>query len=229
MGLVEVEGLFSALGGTFLSSAGDLAKRLEGIRGIVLDWDGVFSAGAKGEGFGSTFTEADSMGLNLLRFALWREQGRLPIAGLISGENNPTARRFAAREHFHAAFSGAREKAQAIRGLCADFGVDARSLVCIFDDVNDLGMAELCGIRALVRREASPLLKDYVARHGLCDYMTGSGAGAHAVREIAELLLGLMGRFDDVVRSRVAWDTDYARYFEARQAVETQWIGVPPA
>ena len=85
-------------------------------------------------------------------------------------------------------------------------------------------MAFGCGIRVLVRSDASPLLHDYVARHGLCDYITGHAADEHAVREVAELLLGLLGAFDAVVTSRVAWDDDYARYFVARQAVTTKVI-----
>jgi 3-deoxy-D-manno-octulosonate 8-phosphate phosphatase (KDO 8-P phosphatase) len=226
----EVEGAFSALGGQLLTPAAEIAKRLAGIRGIVLDWDGVFSKGAKGEGVTSTFSEADSMGLNLLRFALWRANGELPVAALITGEDNPSARRFVAREHFHALYSGAKDKRVAIQHLCDAFGTEPSALVCIFDDVNDLGMAARCGIRAVVRRAASPLFDDYVARHGLCDYMTGANAGGHAVREISELLLGLLGAFDDVVRARSEWAPEYVRYFDARQAVEPQWqTAIAPA
>jgi hypothetical protein len=35
---------------------------------------------------------------------------------------------------------------------------------------------------------------------------------------------GLLGSFDDVVASRVAWDRDYAAYFTARQAVSTEFV-----
>lgn len=220
--LSEVEAVFSALGGIFLSPSAQLAERLEGIRGIVLDWDGVFGKGAKGEGVTSTFNEADSMGTNLLRFALWRARGELPVTALITGEDNPTARRFATREHFHAVYTSVKDKREAVEALCSTFSVDSRDLIAVFDDVNDLGLAERCGIRVLVRRDASPLLKDYVARHGLCDYLTGAPAGGYAVREAAELLLGLMGAFDAVVRARSTWAPEYRRYFEARQAVETR-------
>jgi hypothetical protein len=34
----------------------------------------------------------------------------------------------------------------------------------------------------------------------------------------------LLGSFDAVVASRVAWDADYAQYFAARQAVATTFI-----
>ena len=220
----DVEASFSALGGVFLTAAGDIAARLGGVRGLVFDWDGVFNAGSKGESASSTFDEADSMGVNLLRYGIWRAGGReLPKVGLITGEDNPSARLFAAREHFHSVHTGVRNKAVAIDAFCAAQGVRGAERVGVFDDVNDLNMAAKCGIRVLVRRDASPLLQQYVARHGLADYITAASPRAHAVRETAELLLGLMGRFDEVVASRVAFDADYASYFESRQAVETRF------
>jgi 3-deoxy-D-manno-octulosonate 8-phosphate phosphatase (KDO 8-P phosphatase) len=224
-GTKELEARFSKLGGVFLTPIATLAKRLSQLRGIVCDWDGVFNDGAKGDGSSSMFAEADSMGLNLLRYALWRERGEtLPVTALITGVDNPSARVFATREHFHALYYGTKSKTGAIEALCSEHRLSPDQIVCLFDDVNDLGMAFGCGIRVLVRRDASPLLKDYVARHGLCDYITGLAPREHAVREVAELLLGLLGTFDAVVTSRVAWDTDYARFFGARQAVTTKVV-----
>ncbi len=220
----ELEARFAKLGGAFLTSPGVLHSRLKSIRGIVSDWDGVFNAGSKGEGATSTFGEPDSMGVNLLRYALYREHNRLPVAALITGQDNPSARAFAEREHFHAIYHGARAKTSAIEALCATHKLSSEQLICLFDDVNDLGMAFGCGIRVLVRRDASPLLHDYVARQGLCDYITAHPAERHAVREVCELLLGLLGAFDAVVASRVAMDPTYLGYFAARQSVPTQII-----
>ena len=224
----ELESRFAKLGGVFLTSPTVLRQRLKSIRGLVSDWDGVFNAGSKGEGMTSTFGEPDSMGTNLLRYALYREHNRMPVAALITGEDNPSARAFAQREHFHAIYHGARTKTAAIEALCAAHKLSSEQLICIFDDVNDLGMAFGCGIRVLVRRDASPLLHDYVARQGLCDYITAHPAERHAVREVCELLLGLLGSFDAVVASRVAWDDDYQRYFEERQAVATEFVDQEP-
>jgi 3-deoxy-D-manno-octulosonate 8-phosphate phosphatase (KDO 8-P phosphatase) len=220
----ELEARFAKLGGAFLTSPEVLRNRLRSIRGLVCDWDGVFNAGSKGEGAPSTFGEPDSMGTNLLRYALYREHNRLPVAALITGEDNPSARAFAQREHFHAIYHGARTKTAAIETLRAAHKLSSEQLICLFDDVNDLGMAFGCGIRVLVRRDASPLLHDYVARQGLCDYITALPAERHAVREVCELLLGLLGSFDAVVASRVAMDPVYLGYFGARQSVKTQVI-----
>jgi 3-deoxy-D-manno-octulosonate 8-phosphate phosphatase (KDO 8-P phosphatase) len=216
--------VFTRLGGTFVTPIGTLVERVRTIRGFVSDWDGVFNQGAKGEGAESTYSEPDSMGTNLLRYALWREHRQLPIAALITGAENPTARAFATREHFHAVYSGARNKTAAIEALCRAHRVSSDRLVCIFDDVNDLGMAFACGIRVFVQRSASPLLREYVVRQGLCDYVTAHSPERHAVREVCELLLGLLGAFEAVVASRVAWDSGYAAYFAARQAVATEFV-----
>jgi len=216
--------VFSRLGGTFVTPINTLIERMQTIRGFVSDWDGVFNQGAKGEGAESTYSEPDSMGTNLLRYALWREQRELPIAALITGAENPSARSFALREHFHAVYFGSRNKTVAIESLCRTQRVSSDRLICLFDDVNDLGMAFACGIRVFVQRSASPLLREYVVRQGLCDYVTAHSPERHAVREVCELLVGLLGSFEAVVASRVAWDTSYAEYFAKRQALATEFI-----
>lgn len=221
-GIEAVAERFAALGGVFLTPPGALASKLEAVRGLVFDWDGVFNRGVKGEGSASTFSEADSMGTNLLRYALWRRDGSLPSSAIITGELNPSARRFVDREHFDALYQGIKDKGDALESFRARHGLARRELVCVFDDVNDLAMAEGCGVRMLVRRSASPLLGEYVAAQGAADYITGNGADAYAVREIAELLIGLMGAFTVVVESRVLLDERYRSYFDARQAIKTE-------
>lgn len=225
----ELEARFSKLGGVFITPIDEIAVRLQAIRGIVCDWDGVFNAGEKGEGSVSGFAEADSMGINLLRYALWRDRGEtLPVMALITGVDNPSGRTFAEREHLHAMYSGAKNKTLAIEALCKKHRLSPDQFVCIFDDVNDLGMAFGCGVRVLVRRDASPLLQDYVARAGLCDYITAHPPERHAVRETCELLLGLTGSFDPVIAARVAWDAEYVRFFTQRQAVVTEYFDHAP-
>ena len=216
----SVQSLFESGGGRFVTPATEIAARLGGCRGIVFDWDGVFNAGRKGASTQSDFTEVDSMGTNMLRYGLWRDSGSLPFTAVISGENNKTAVQFAEREHFNAVYTGIRDKREVIAKISDDQGLKAGQLICIFDDINDLGMAGLCGLRFMVGRAESPMLARYATEQGMCDYRTGSSS--YAVREVCELLLGLLGSFDDVVSSRVAVDEEYRRYFEARQAITCQ-------
>ena len=195
-----------------------MTEKLAQCRAIVFDWDGVFNSGRKGGARASGFSEADSMGTNMLRYGLWRKLGELPYTAIISGEDNESAVAFAAREHLTAAYTGIRRKQDVIAHLCAENDLQPGAIACVFDDINDLPMAEACGLRFVVRRDASPLFADYVERRGLCDYISGAQSGSYPVREICELLLGLMAVYDEVVASRVASDADYEAYFNARQA-----------
>ncbi|HEX6996652.1 MAG TPA: phosphatase [Gammaproteobacteria bacterium] len=229
MSAAEVGARFTKLGGVLVTPPEAIAERLARVRALVFDWDGVFNAGAKGEGAASTFTEADSMGTNLLRYALWQAHGeRLPYCAVITGVDNPSAKSFVVREHFHALLYNVKDKGAALADVCAREGLEPREVACVFDDVNDLAMAAVCGVRVLVRRDASPLLLDYAVRHGLADYVTGRPAERGAVREATELLLGLAGAFERVVASRIAFDADYRRYFDMRQAQRAELLDRGP-
>jgi len=218
------EALFSGLGGVFLTDAAVLRSRLEAVRGLVFDWDGVFNAGVKGPDSSSAFSEADSMGTNMLRYGLWGRSRVLPVTAIITGEQNAGADLFVQREHFHALYQGVKHKGEAIDHFCSYHELSRSQLACVFDDINDLGMADGCGVRVLIRRASSPLLENFAVRHGLCDYITGAEGGNHAVREVSELLLGLLGVFDAVVQSRRTVDDSYTAYFTDRQAVETEVV-----
>jgi 3-deoxy-D-manno-octulosonate 8-phosphate phosphatase (KDO 8-P phosphatase) len=220
---------FAELGGRFLTDPQQLTVRLGEIRALVFDWDGVFNTGAKGHAAQSGFNEADSMGTNMLRYGLWRRDGDLPVTAIITGENNPSAESFATREHFHAVYTGASDKAEAIDRLCAAYKLTTAQIACVFDDINDIGMARQCGARFLVPRGADSLFQDYLTRNGCVDYATAASSGRFAVREVAELVLGLLGVFDAVVDSRVAQDVPYRQYFSLRQEVETQLVAATTA
>ena len=211
---------FAHVGGTFVHAPEVLAERLRQISAIVLDWDGVFNRGEKAQGASSGFTEADSMGINMLRYALWRRDGRLPAVAIITGEHNASAEQLARREHFDSIYLGVKDKGEAMAHWRRRHTRPPHEIASVFDDINDLAMATDCGIRVLVRRGASVLLRSHVVARRLCDYVTASESGNHAVRETAELLLGLMGSFEEVVESRCAQDEAYRAYFDARQCVE---------
>ena len=214
--------MFERQGASFVQSPEALASRVSRIRALIFDWDGVFNRGEKAVGSPSGFSEADSMGINMLRYALWQRDGRLPAIGIISGEKNAAAEQLARREHFDALYLGIRDKARAMEAFCERHVLEPRAVACMFDDINDIEMARECGLRILVRRDASPLLRAYLERTGGCDYVTASESGRYAVREATELMLGLMGRFEEVVASRCAFDDTYRAYFAARQGVSLE-------
>lgn len=212
---------FEAIGARFVLPAEELSRKLGNCRAVVFDWDGVFNTGQKGVTASTGFNEPDSMGTNMLRFGLWRKLGELPFTAIISGENNDSAIAFAKREHLSAVYTGVSNKRLVIESVCQNEGINPDQIACVFDDINDLPMAELCGLRLMVRRNASPLLSRYAEQHSLCDYVSGAESNAYAVREVCEMLLGLLGSYGRVLDSRVACDDEYKSYLQQRQAIVT--------
>lgn len=209
---------FERAGGAFVSTPDQIRERLGSVRAFILDWDGVFNTGTKGEGVSSTWSEADSMGLNLLRFGWWLRDGVLPPTAIFTGQHNPSAVQLAQRERFHAVYQGFLDKGMAIDHLLAATGLEEREVAFVFDDALDLSVARRSGLRILVRRPASPLFEQHVLSRGDCDYVTAVEGGRHAVREATELILGLAGLYDTVVEERSAFAKRYATYFARRQS-----------
>jgi 3-deoxy-D-manno-octulosonate 8-phosphate phosphatase (KDO 8-P phosphatase) len=215
---------FVDLGGEFVVPAEQLAGRLLRIRAVVFDWDGVFNIGAKGAGGDSPFCEADSMGTNLLRYGLRLHHRHMPFVAVISGEASPSARQFVLREHFDCLYAGIKNKRAAVDHLCSLFDLEPAAVACVYDDVNDLAMADTCGLRVMIRRPSSPLFADFARSRALCDYISGSCADRCAVREVSELLLGLLGLYEQVVSSRTAFDSSYREYFDRRQGITSRFF-----
>jgi len=216
---------FRSGGGVLLAEPREIRERLARVRAFLFDWDGVFNDGGKGAG-PSGFTEADAMGTNLLRFGLWsRDDGRLPFVGILTGQDNPAAVELARRERFQAVYRGFLDKEAALEHLARRHGVRPEETCFLFDDVLDLGVAGRCGLRVLVRNGAAPLLARYAGESGLCEYVTGREGGEHAVRESAELLLGLAGLYEDLVRERARHSPAYRRYLALRNDGETEVLG----
>jgi 3-deoxy-D-manno-octulosonate 8-phosphate phosphatase (KDO 8-P phosphatase) len=223
--LPGLAGKFTAAGGQFVTAAEELAAKLEQCKAIVFDWDGVFNDGRKDGAATSGFAEADSMGTNMLRYGLWRRLGHLPLAAIISGENNDSAIAFARRERFSSVYTGMRDKKQVIEHVCSQHDLEPQQIACVFDDINDIPMARICGLGFRINRTASPLFAELANSTDCCDYVTGAGGNDFAVREICELLLGLMGEYPDAIESRVAYDARYQEYFAARQSMTTACYG----
>jgi len=213
---------FEKIGGRFVTPPGALAYKLARVKALVFDWDGVFNDGVKDESGSSTFSEVDSMGTNLLRFGLWLHQGRMPAAAIITGVHNSRALELVGREHFHAGYVQAKHKVAVLEHFLNQHGLPPREVAFFFDDALDLSVAAVAGVRILVKRAANPLFTNYVLENGLADYVTGHESGRFAVREGCELLLGLLGRYDEVMAERLRYFPVYDAYYTARQTIVPQ-------
>ena len=89
------------------------------------------------------------------------------------------------------------------------------------EDILDLSIAKVCGLRFMVNRNASFMLTSYCKKNQLCDYITKNTAENHAIREISEVAISLMGDYDQVIEKRINYDEDYLNYLEIRNSIKT--------
>lgn len=210
--------IFTEIGGEFVLPEASLMEKLKHIKAFVFDWDGVFTDGGKDHLMQSRFNEVDSMGTNLLRFSYYLNNKTLPVTAVISGEKNSAAFTFVDRERFHASYSKFANKMDAALHLCETYKIQLSQIAYVFDDVLDLSLADECGLRIYIPRNANPLFNEYVMKHHLADYTTGNPSGQGAVREACELMIGLNGNYETVISERVKFSDTYAAYLALRKA-----------
>jgi 3-deoxy-D-manno-octulosonate 8-phosphate phosphatase (KDO 8-P phosphatase) len=220
----DVTEIFQKLGGEFYVQPSMMAEKMKRIKAFVFDWDGVFNNGQKTASGGSPFSEVDSMGVNLLRYSYYASEGRLPVTLIISGEKNESAYFFSERENFKYCFYKVAHKLKALEFLCAQEGLQADEVAYFFDDVLDIPIARRCGIRILVNQRSNGLFLEYCKRHDLIDYLTSSEGGRFAVREAAEMLIGITGNYDDVITGRTENSDLYQSYIKERRLTTPQFF-----
>jgi 3-deoxy-D-manno-octulosonate 8-phosphate phosphatase (KDO 8-P phosphatase) len=212
----------------FATAPERLAGRLDRCRAVLLDWDGVVGSGLKGPGAPAAFNEIDAMGLNLLRFALWRRggSGSVPPVAVVSGQRDAGAQALAERDRLDALYMGFLDKRLALDHFCRAGGLEPAEILFVFDDVIDLSLAERCGARFLVARPAQPLVETFARRRGLCDYLVRSPAGAGAVRESCEVALALLGMDEEVFTARGWFEESYQLYLGRRAELPppSRWV-----
>jgi 3-deoxy-D-manno-octulosonate 8-phosphate phosphatase (KDO 8-P phosphatase) len=216
--LENTEIIFTQLGGNFCRPFAEFKEKLSSIKAYLFDWDGVFNDGVKTAQGGSPFSEVDAMGTNMLRFGHWLKNGSLPCAGIITGEDNPTALYLAQRERFHALYFKSSNKLIAFDHFLKSNQLQPHDVAYVFDDVLDLGVAEKCGVRVLVKHQAAPLFQNYSINNKIADYITSGND--HAVRETCELLLSAFDVYDKAIKHRSHFDEIYRTYLGVRQGVE---------
>ena len=219
----EIKERYEQAGGEFYSSPVVLSEKLKNVKALVFDWDGVWHSGRK-TGDVSSFSEVDSMGLNMLRYGYYLMNGAVPLTLIITGENNVTAFDFAEREHLDGVIYKAKDKGKALDFMTGRWGIQEDEVLFVFDDILDLGMASRAGVNFLVNRTGSALFHDFVREKGWADYKTNASGGEHGVREICELTIGLLGKFQNVIEGRMQMAPDYQAYWSARNEKSTHYF-----
>lgn len=219
---------FVELGTELLLQPGEFVARLGRIRAVLFDWDGVFNDGWKDLEGGSPFSEVGSMGVNMLRFGLWLQNGeRLPQAAIITGQQNPYAERFAQREKLHGLYMGFIDKREAFDAFLRKHALKDEEVAFFYDDAIDLAVADRCGLRILMRGPASEFFVKHAVGRGCVDLITSLSGGENGLREATDALLTLMGRYGEVIDNRAAYSETYQRYLRQRQALEPEILRAP--
>ena len=64
----------------------------------------------------------------------------------------------------------------------------------------------------------------FIEKNHLADYRTGNSGGEGGLREACELLMGLGGDYDELVRLRMKYHGRYSEYFKLRQKVTPSYF-----
>ena len=217
------EDIFTSSGGKFIIPPASLKDKLQNIKALIFDWDGVFNNGEKGE-IPSTFNEVDSMGINMLRFGYYMILRHIPYTAIVTGETNQTAFKWAKRERLDNVFFQVKHKVELLAQLKREQGIEPDHVLFVYDDILDLSLAKEVGTRFLVNRKANPLFNAYCIKNNLCDYITFSSGNNNAIREISEVVLDALGKFDMTIEERIIFDGEYKRFLDEKMSKETKYL-----
>lgn len=212
MELIDIESHFSDIGGQFLKSAFDIQSQLPEIKAYLFDWDGVFNDGSKHAGGSSVFSEVDSAGLRLLRYAHFLKYQETPLLGVVTGAHNSNAVHLMESHKGDVIYQKAIRKGEALNHFLSEFKLQAHEVCYVYDDVLDLAIARQVGLRFCVGRLANPLFLGLVAGSDMADYITASQGNEHAVREVCELLMGIMGNYTELVQEFISSQEHYSNF-----------------
>ena len=197
----------------------ELKKRIASIRMLIFDWDGVFNNGFKDSSNSSSFSEIDSMGINLLRYGLYRTSGNLPWAYVLSGASNASARAFAEREHFDGVYLNHKNKLDAFQQMLERHRIKKEETAFFFDDVLDLecGTGFPC-LHGQWHSSAFSLCSKKKQR----DLIPARSRGSW-LRESCDLMLTALGIYDEVLEDRLNFKEAYSDYWKKRQSISTRY------
>jgi 3-deoxy-D-manno-octulosonate 8-phosphate phosphatase (KDO 8-P phosphatase) len=206
----------------FIHEPEELQRRAKNIRAVLFDWDGVFNDGWKDLDGGSPFSEVGSMGVNMLRFALWLRNGVNPPSAVVTGQINPLAEKFVQREKFHGIYMGFINKPDAFDVFLGKHALKPEEVAFFFDDAIDLALTRQCGLRVMIGRKGGERFTEHVVARGDADIVTANSGGENGLREATEAVIELLGNFAEVFDQRAAYTEEYQRYLKERNATAPQ-------
>lgn len=167
-----------------------LKQRLQNIKLLVLDVDGVMTDGGltlgdDGQEY-KTFYAQDGLGMKLLKAT------GVELA-IITGRTSNLVKKRAENTGVRHLFQGAEDKLSAFHALIDQCRMQAHQCAFMGDDVVDLPPMLQCGCAIAV-----PEAPDLVLAHA--HYVTKKSGGSGAVREVCELIMQAQGTLDAQMR-----------------------------
>ena len=202
-------------------SEAELLAKLQNTKAWIFDWDGIFNDGHKGFDKNNTFSERDSMGTNMIRFAHHLRSGNQAKCAIVTGASNSAPIEFGKREHFHAIIPAALYKRDVVEVLLKEWGIKPDETAFFFDDILDLNVCEIVGLRIQVRYPSSVSVNDFVDNHNLADVITTTSGQQQAVRTVLDYFIKALGQAEQVILGRMNVDDSYQQYFNSRQKIQT--------
>ncbi len=163
-----------------------LPQRVQSVRWLILDVDGVLTDGrlwygVDGEGL-KCFHVRDGSAIQL-----WHAAGR--CTAIVSGRRHPAVRQRAAELNIAEVYEGVTDKGAALHELCRRHRLVPEQLCAIGDDWLDVPLFRQVAVRA-VPADASPYLRQ------LADYQATAYGGGGVVSEVVEWLLRQQGEWE---------------------------------
>ncbi|TCS64053.1 KdsC family phosphatase [Varunaivibrio sulfuroxidans] len=160
-------------------SADDLKKKLQYIKVLSLDVDGVLTDGGMyfddHGGQMRKFNVKDGMGIKLV------QRAGIEVC-IITASTTPSIRHRAESLGIERAYLGVRDKLGTLREICAKLGVTLDQVAHIGDDINDVDVLRAVGLPLTVNDAVAAV--NAVAR-----YVVPRSGGQGAVRYVCDLLV----------------------------------------
>jgi 3-deoxy-D-manno-octulosonate 8-phosphate phosphatase (KDO 8-P phosphatase) len=177
-----------------VSAAKDKQTKLDAIKMLVLDVDGVLTDGTivvdeKG-GESKFFSVLDGHGIKM-----WKRAGLL--TAFLSGRKSGPTKQQADELAVDYCLEGCLDKAASIRELERMSGVAAGEMAYVGDDLPDLPAIHCAGFGAAVANAVEEIRR-------AADYVTTRKGGEGAVREVIEYILKKTGRWDGLIQKYLA-------------------------
>lgn len=164
-------------------------NRLQQIRLVLLDVDGVLTAGEiiysdSGEQT-KVFNVKDGLGIRLLKEAGIQ-------VGIITGRRGKALQHRCDNLGIELIFDGIRDKDKAIEDIHKETGIAIEAMAFVGDDLPDLPAMKKVGLAVAVG-DADALIQEHA------HIITNASGGKGAVREVSEAILKAQGLWDDLI------------------------------